>query len=202
MDGANNNGWLQSHDRTILVCAQHSIKHIILQGEQTQVPPLGGLRLPPLATSAQDRVTTNSLLAGSTWPFTLLLYPVCARTKTLPVLLFSQYSSSAQSVHSSFPIYIFSHSSTSLSATKIRSSAHNNSHGSYTHSSLMSEQFLITLQHNIPVAYLALWVKTSVGITNNWLNTEPWCNPTFTSKALLSPSEVLKKQQQPFYLKL
>ena len=70
-----------------------------------------------------------------------------------------------------FQFTVFSHNSTSLSANKIKSPARSNSYGNPTCNSL---------------------VITSVTITNNKrLYTDPWCSPTFTSKALLSPSHCL-----------
>jgi len=88
-----------------------------------------------------------------------------------PIITFIfQYSSSNLQLPIRISIVLSSHVLlSSFSASKIKSSAYNNSRGKPARSSRVI--ILIT-------------------ITNRWgLNKDPWCNPTFTLSALLSPSD-------------
>jgi len=125
---------------------------------------------PFLATMAQNWIITNSLLTYTIGPLTFLLHLIF-NTTTEHYLRFSCIHLQTFCFQPHFHFTILSHRLSSLSAIKIKSSAYSNSRGKAAHSSL--EIISITLTHS------------------RELNTDPWCNPTFTLNALLSPSVVL-----------
>ena len=87
-------------------------------------------------------------------------------TFVFPVFIFKPFASNPD-----FHFTILSHGLSSLSAIEIKSSAYSNSRGKRARSSMEIISITITNSRRV--------------------NADPWCNPTFTLNALLSPSVVL-----------